>query len=139
MELLPVSADDLVSAQPGEPSAAVRERVVAARVIQTRRFAGRVLSCNADLCGEQVRQVAKARPQALSLLHRFIESHSLSGRAHARLLKVARTIADLEGAPVVEHHHLAEALQYRAQVGGLDNNHPRPAALPDLQVVGGLP
>jgi len=114
VELSPVSAEELVDARPGEASAAVRERVVAARGVQADRYAASGLRCNADLWGEQVRRTAQARPEALALLRAFVERHALSGRAHARLLKVARTIADLDGAPAVERHHLAEALQYRA-------------------------
>jgi len=114
VELAPVPADELVDARPGESSAAVRARVVAARALQIARYGPSGLRCNADLGGEQVRQAARARPEALDLLRAFVERHSLSGRAHARLLKVARTIADLEGAATVERHHLAEALQYRA-------------------------
>jgi magnesium chelatase family protein len=130
VELSPVSAEELVDAPPGEPSAAVRERVVAARALQTARFDGSGLRCNADLTGEQVRQVAQARPEALGLLRAFIEAHALSGRAHARLLKVARTVADLEGAPRVERHHLAEALQYRDTRPSDGRQLESPAALP---------
>ena len=130
VELAPVSAEELVDAAPGESSAAVRERVVAARALQTARFEGGVLRCNADLCGEQVRQLAQARPQAVQLLRDFIEAHALSGRAHARLLKVSRTIADLEGAPRVERHHLAEALQFRATLAIDQRVGPVPSALP---------
>jgi magnesium chelatase family protein len=132
VELAPVSADELVNAAPGESSAAVRERVVAARSLQSERFAGGGLRCNADLDGEQVRRVARARPEALHLLRDFIESHALSGRAHARLLKVARTIADLEDEERVERHHLAEALQYRDTLPSDERRRPAPAPLPVL-------
>jgi len=114
VELAPVPVEELVDARPGEASTLVRARVVAARALQTRRYEGSGLRCNADLDGEQVRRVARARPAALDLLCAFVESRGLSGRAHARMLKVARTIADLEGADAVERRHLAEALQYRA-------------------------
>ncbi len=130
VELAPVSADELVDAAPGESSAAVRERVVSARSRQTARFEGSLLRCNADLSGEQVREQARARPQAMGLLRDFIDAHALSGRAHARLLKVARTIADLEGAERVERHHLAEALQYRASLPSDQHQRPAPSALP---------
>ncbi len=129
VELAPVSAEDLVNAPPGESSAAVRERVVAARSIQSARFEGGPLVCNADLCGEQVRLQANARSEALWLLRDFIERHALSGRAHARLLKVARTIADLEGEDRVERHHLMEALQFRDTMPCDDRLRP-PSPLP---------
>ena len=132
VELAPVSADELVDAAPGECSAAVRARVVSARARQTERFADSGLRCNADLSGEQVREAARARPQALALLRGFIEAHGLSGRAHARLLKVGRTIADLEGAERVERHHLAEALQYR-DILPSDDSRGQPTALPREQ------
>ena len=135
VELAPVSAEELVDAPPGEPSAAVRQRVVEARGLQTERFAGSGLRCNADLCGEQVRETAQARPEALALLRSFIEAHALSGRAHARMLKVARTIADLEGADRVERHHLAEALQYRDSLPCDDRQRLAPSALPPRVVV----
>jgi len=130
VELAPVSADELVDAPPGECSADVRQRVVAARAVQTERFEGGLLRCNADLCGEEVRRVADARPEALRLLRDFIERHALSGRAHARLLKVARTIADLEGAEHVERHHLAEALHYRDSLPSDERLRSAPSPLP---------
>ncbi len=129
VELSPVSAEDLVDFEPGESSLAVRRRVVAARAIQVERYGSELLRCNADLQGDQVRLAACAEPAALDLLRASVEAHSLSGRAHARLLKVARTIADLEDVSSVERHHLAEALQYRAWEQADD---PRLAALPPL-------
>jgi magnesium chelatase family protein len=131
VELSPVSAEELVDAAPGESSLAVRDRVVAARALQTGRFEGSPLRSNADLVGDQVRDAAQARAEALALLRAFIEAHALSGRAHARLLKVARTIADLEGEPRVERHHLAEALQYRDSLPG-ERSHRPPGPLPAL-------
>ncbi len=130
VELSPVSADELVAAAPGESSAAVRGRVVDARALQIDRFRDGQLRCNADLCGEQVRAAAEARPEATALLRDFVEAHALSGRAHARLLKVARTIADLEGEARVERHHLAEALQYRAALPTDGLRAPSQAPLP---------
>ncbi|MFH1467413.1 MAG: YifB family Mg chelatase-like AAA ATPase [Pseudomonadota bacterium] len=135
VELSPVSADELMEARPGESSAAVRARVVAARERQTARYGQSGLRCNADLNGEQVRRAAAACPEALELLRAFVERHAMSGRAHARLLKVSRTIADLEGAAAVERHHLAEALQYRAfeRLDGAEREPP-PALPPCLEV-----
>jgi len=113
VELAPVGTDEIVGCTPGEPSAAVRARVAEARAVQQRRYAGTDRRCNADLTGEEVRTAAMASPEAQSLLRHWVDALALSGRAHARILKVARTIADLEGAHRVERPHVAEAVQYR--------------------------
>ncbi len=113
VDLMPVDVDALVDSKPGESSAAVRKRVVAARAIQSHRYRGSAMRCNADLGGERVRVAAEASSEALSLLRSYLDAFALSGRAHARLLKVARTIADLEASSKVEVPHIAEAMQYR--------------------------
>ena len=130
VELAPVSADELMSRERGESSVAVRQRVKAARAVQTERFADSGLCCNADLDGERVRQAAAASTEAKALLHGFVECLALSGRAHDRLLKVARTIADLEGAQRVERPHIGEAIQYRVGGLALGDTDDRPPALP---------
>lgn len=114
VELLPVDTESLVAGVGAESSAAVRGRVVAARSLQGRRYAGSPIRCNADLGGEQARQAADLTGEAGSLVRSLVDACSLSGRAHARVLKVARTIADLDGAPRVDVIHVAEAIQYRA-------------------------
>jgi magnesium chelatase family protein len=113
VELAPVATDEIVGNVPGEASAAVRARVAAARSLQQGRYAGTDRRCNADLMGEEVRSSAMASAEAQSLLRHWMDALALSGRAHARILKVARTIADLEGSRRVERPHVAEAVQYR--------------------------
>jgi magnesium chelatase family protein len=113
VELAPIATEDLVGTTPGEASERVRERVVASRELQRGRYRGTDMLCNADLSGDRVRAAADPVEAADALLRRFVDAWALSGRAHSRLLKVARTLADLEGAPRVEAAHVAEAMQFR--------------------------
>ena len=99
-----------VSGPEGEPSALILERVYAARTRQAGRPAG-VL--NARLAGPDLRQVAAPEPAGRSLLARAVDQWGLSARAHDRILRVARTLADLEAVEQVAAHHVAEALQFR--------------------------
>jgi magnesium chelatase family protein len=97
----------------GEPSSAVAARVLAARRRQEARAATTGAATNADLDGRAARATARLEPEAERLLGRAVDRLALTGRAHDRLLRVARTIADLEAAPSVGAPHLAEALQLR--------------------------
>ncbi|MBI2907520.1 MAG: YifB family Mg chelatase-like AAA ATPase [Chloroflexi bacterium] len=98
----------------GEPSAKIRERVEAARDIQLARFAGTRLTCNAEMTAIEVRQFCQVDEAARSLLRAAMNQLQLSARGFHRILKVARTIADLAAAPtIICPSHLAEALQYR--------------------------
>jgi magnesium chelatase family protein len=97
-----------------EGSAVVRERVIAARTRQRERFAHDPgVSCNAHMGPGELRRHARPGPEVLALLQRAIDRLGLSARAYHRLLKVARTIADLEGSARVRTTHAAEAIQYR--------------------------
>jgi len=98
---------------PGETSRQVRERIERARERQRERLAGEGLRCNAEMQGPQVRKYCQLSLPARRLLQNAFTRLALSLRAHDRVLKVARTIADLEGAESIEEKHLAEALQYR--------------------------
>lgn len=100
-----------------ETSALVRQRVEEARERQRRRLAEVGLNCNAEMSGQQVRKFCQLTRPARMLLRAAFNKLALSMRAHDRLLKVARTIADLEGAEIIEEHHLAEAIQYRSPWG----------------------
>ncbi len=112
VELGTVPAQELLAPQRGESSAAVRERVVAARRVQAARYGGRV-SCNAELAAEDAWVVADPTPEAIRGLERHLERTQASARVGRRLLKVARTIADLESAQRVEGRHVATALALR--------------------------
>lgn len=105
---------DLAKAQPGEPSEQIRNRVIAARAVQTARFkdvAG--VHCNAQMTERMIHQYAEPDEEGLSLLRMAMERLNLSARAYSRILKVARTIADLAGSERVQPMHLAEAIGYR--------------------------
>ena len=97
----------------GEPSAAIRGRVAAARERQLRRFEGTKLTCNADMGPAEVRDFCQVDPAGKSLLKAAMQQLQMSARAYHRILKLARTIADLAGSERIETVHLAEAIQYR--------------------------
>ena len=107
--------------KPGEPSAKIRERVIKARQIQEARFrslpSGRagvgVVHCNAQMTERMLHQFAEPDAASLDMLRMAMERLKLSARAYSRILKVARTIADLEGSERVLSHHIAEAIGYR--------------------------
>lgn len=113
----PVDPDELMSTRPGECSDSVRQRVNAARELQRFRYQEQPITCNAELVGDGIRAAADPTPEALTLLRKTLQVHSLSGRAWARTLKVARTIADLEGGGPVQAHHILEASGYRIDQG----------------------
>ena len=112
-----VSAADLILPAPAESSAAVAERVAAARAVQRQRFAALGLDnvrTNAQCAPSLIEQVAAPDAAASALLRQAAEAMRLSARGYHRVLKVARTLADLDGADSVGRIHLAEALSYRA-------------------------
>ena len=119
-EIQAVPFAQLSQMQPGEPSAAIRERVIRARNIQTERFnslpkqggQGRV-HCNAMMTEKMLHEFAEPDAQSLEMLRMAMERLKLSARAYSRILKVARTIADLEGSEKVQSMHIAEAIGYR--------------------------
>ncbi len=113
-----LSLTELRSEKTGEPSAAIRERVERARVRQHTRFAPTRTSSNARMTQAQIRKHCAIDPSLGDLLQHAMEQLSLSARAYDRILKVARTIADLAGADRIESPHLLEAIQYRS----LDRN-----------------
>jgi magnesium chelatase family protein len=100
-------------------SAAVRERVVAARERQAERLAAYGLSCNAELTPRLLREHAAATPSALRLLYELHDRHRLSARGHGRVLRVARTIADLEGSRTVGPEHVTLAAGLRLESAAL--------------------
>lgn len=114
VEITPVPFRDISKYSQGEPSVAIRERVIAARRIQEERFKGfKGIYCNAQMTERMIHQFAEPDEAGIELLRTAMERMSLSARAYNRILKVARTIADLDGSGCVLPHHLAEAINYR--------------------------
>ena len=114
IEVSPVEFDDISSTTPSESSAAIRERVVKAREIQTERFRNvKGVHCNAQMTSALLRQYAQPDEKGLARLRDAMERLNMSARAYDRILKVARTIADLESSADVKQHHIAEAINYR--------------------------
>lgn len=110
----PVRVADLKKLAPGEKSAAIRQRVNRARAIQAGRFQDREgIFCNAHMSAAMVRSLCPLDPQAASLLDQAVDRLGLSARAYHRVIKIARTVADLAGAETIDSAHLAEAIQYR--------------------------
>jgi len=113
-EITPVPFKDLSNVEPGEPSAVIRERVLKARAIQTERYKNiKGVYCNAQMSEKMIREFATPDAACLEMLRKAMERLSLSARAYNRILKVARTIADLEGSADVQTPHVAEAIGYR--------------------------
>lgn len=114
-----VEYDKLAGMTPGEPSAAVRERVERARAAQLERFTGTRTTCNGEMTPVDVRRYCQAclDDDARSLLRLAMERLNLSARAYHRTLKLARTIADLAGSERIEAAHVGEAVQYRPRQG----------------------
>ncbi len=114
IEVPPVTVEDLALPQPSEGSAAVAARVAAARAIQRARYADTPeLSTNADAEGDLLEAVAAPTEAAMRLLEEVARKFHLSARGYHRVIRVARTIADLEASEPVEKRHVAEAVGYR--------------------------
>ena len=114
VEVPPVSYDQISAIGNEETSANVRARVEAARAVQTRRFASAGIACNAQIPPCLLAESCPLDNGAEKLLRSAFDRMGLSGRAYDRILKVARTIADLDASEQIRAPHLAEALQYRA-------------------------
>lgn len=114
-ELQAVPFSDLSQMAPGESSSIIRERVIKARQIQEERFKNcKGIHCNAQMTERMIHLYAAPDEASISMLRMAMERLSLSARAYNRILKVARTIADLEGKTNVERTHIAEAVSYRS-------------------------
>lgn len=114
IEAAPVSFDDLSTNKKEESSAEIRARVVAARAVQTARFAGTKITCNARITPDKLAEFCPMTDKAKACLKAVFEKLGLSARAYDRLLKVARTSADLQHKEVIDETNIAEAVQYRS-------------------------
>ncbi len=115
-----LSRSELLGSETGEPSAPMRERVEAARARQRQRLRGLGARCNAEMSGAEARRQARLSTEAEAILGRAVERYGLTGRGFDRALKVARTIADLDGSDRTEAPHLLEALTFRGETGPLE-------------------
>ena len=115
-EVPPLEFENLADRSPGEPSAAIRARVTAARKVQQERCTDLPgVRCNAQLPGAALRKYCRMTPKAQQILRAAFERLGYSARAYDRILRVARTVADLAGKTLLDEDSLLEALQYRAQ------------------------
>lgn len=115
IEILPVPFDELSKGAPGESSAQIRSRVVAARTLQAERFRDIPgIYCNAQMSTRLIRQYCPLDEASTRLLHNAMERYDMSARAYDRILRVARTIADLSASPAILPAHIREAISYRA-------------------------
>ncbi len=114
VEIMPVPFDELSSMQPGERSEDIRRSVIEARHVQTRRFAGEPgVYCNAQMTPRLQERYCRLDDAGMQVLRMAMNKFNMSARAYDRILKVARTIADLDGAADIGRHHVQEAVGYR--------------------------
>ncbi len=114
IEVPPVDFDSLSSKVPSESSADIKKRVNAAREIQRERLAGTGITCNAKMTPEQTKKFCRPESSAMVFLENIFEKLDFSARAYDKILRVARTAADLEGSEKIEVPHIALAVQYRS-------------------------
>ncbi len=114
VEILPVDFEKLTSSTTGEPSSQIRERVIKARAVQAARYSAHPeIHCNAMLTPRLIREYCALDAQSKFILQRAMEKYDMSARAYDRILRVARTIADLADAPSIRPSDIAEAIGYR--------------------------
>ena len=106
--------DELTDSRKAEPSSAIRERVNEARKIQQNRFKGLPFSCNASITPDVLPEACQMTDRARNMLEVAFNRLGLSARAYDRILKVARTVADLQSSSVIDQNHIMEAIQYRS-------------------------
>lgn len=114
VEVPPVEFENISSAAKEESSERIRERVQAAREIQRKRFRGTEISCNARITPEKLSEMCAMTDKARDMLKNVFEKMGLSARAYDRILKVARTIADMNGSEIIDKPHIAQAVQFRS-------------------------
>jgi len=113
IEVPHIDYEKLADDRLGEKSEKVQARVTTARSLQRERFNRTKLTCNAEMTPTEVRDFCQVEEAAQSLLKAAMKQLYLSARAFHRILKLARTIADLENSDIIKTHHVAEAIQYR--------------------------
>jgi len=113
IEVPRIGFEKLTSEKVAEESRKIRERVEKARQIQQERFANKPITCNAEMGVKEIKEICQIDEASTRLLQTAVNQLGLSARAYHRVLKLARTIADLENKENIENHHVAEALQYR--------------------------
>ena len=114
IEVSPVEYDQLSASGTEESSADIKERVNKARDIQRKRFAGTAIACNAKMTPKRTKDFCILSENANKMLKVSFEKLGLSARAYDKILRIARTIADLDNSDIIEMPHIAEALQYRS-------------------------
>jgi magnesium chelatase family protein len=115
VEITPVPFDELTKSAPSESSVTIRERVMRARQIQQQRFANELgIHSNAQMTPRLLQKYAQLDERGKAMLQSAMERLNLSARAYDRILKVARTIADLDGSDTIQSMHIAEAISYRS-------------------------
>ena len=114
IEVEPVEYDELASRAKEEPSSEIRKRVNRAREIQRKRFEGTDITCNAKMTPKMTKEYCILSDEASALLKASFEKLGLSARAYDKLLRIARTVADLEGSETIETAHISQAIQYRS-------------------------
>lgn len=113
IEVAPVEYEHIASKTREEDSASLRQRIKAARDIQNKRFAGTKITCNARITPDMLHEVCQLDARASQLLKSFFEKTGMSARGYDRILKVARTIADIGGEEIIGAQHISQAVQYR--------------------------
>lgn len=113
IEVQPLSFDDITGSMRSESSAQIRQRVIRARKLQQERFQKENIKENSRMGPRQIEKYCSLSKESLDLLKSAMERLGLSARAYSKVVKVARTIADLEGSEMIETQHIAEAIQYR--------------------------
>lgn len=113
-EVSPVEFDDLVSSANEESSSVIRERVLKVKQIQMERFKGTNISCNARITPAKLKEFCPFTKEAETFLKNIFEKTGLSARAYSKILKIARTIADMDGVEVIQKSHIAKATRFRS-------------------------
>ena len=113
VEVPAVHYDELSAREPGEPSRVIRERVNEGRLIQTERFSGTNVTCNARMTAPMLAEFCRLDDAADALLRAAFDKLKLTGRSHAKILRIARTIADMAHSEDIHAPHIAEAIQFR--------------------------